>query len=143
MPRNFDGLGIGLFQMMTTTKAIPLTTGVPLRGSVDTIATSKDEAWVKENLVARIASGNWTLERNYDFRKTGLTPTPPPGQVGSEMLLEFQNLKKSVGKVLVSYMQSYGIQLKDSNVRVKILQLAHAAASGDDDSFREAGAERI
>jgi hypothetical protein len=29
--------------------------------------------------------------------------------------------------------------LKDSNVRIKILQLAHAAASGDDDSFREVG----
>jgi hypothetical protein len=69
--------------------------------------TSKDEAWVQANLVSRIVSGNWTLERNYDFRKTGLTPTPPPGQVGSEMLLQFQNVKKSVGKVLIFYMQSY------------------------------------
>jgi hypothetical protein len=126
---------------MITTKTIPLTTGVPLRGSVDTTAASKDEAWVQEDLVSRMVSGNWTLERNYDSRKTGLTPPAPPGQqVGSEMLLEFQNVKKPFGKVLIIYMKSCGVQWKDSKVRIKILQRAHAAASGDhDDSFREVG----
>ena len=94
--------------------------------------TSKDEAWVQENLLSRIVSGNWTLEQHYDFRKTGLTP--PQGQVGSEMLIEFQNVKKSVGKVLVFYMKSYGIQWQDSKVRIKIL-----TAAVDGDSFQQVG----
>jgi hypothetical protein len=104
--------------------------------------TSKDDAWVQEQLVSRMVSGNWTLETNYDFRKTGLTPPLPPGHIGSEMLLEFPYRKKPVGKVLIFYMKSYGIQWKDSKVRIKILQQRgkNAAASGDDDdSFREVG----
>ena len=92
--------------------------------------TSKDEAWVQENLLSRIVSGNWTLEQHMDFRKTGLTP--PRGQVGSEMLVEFQNVKNSVSKVLVFYLKSYGVQWQGSNVRIKIL-----TAAADGDSFRQ------
>ena len=83
---------------------------------------SKNSSWVEANVVSRMTkSSSWVLETHYTFRKMGLTP--PMGQVGATMNLEFG---LSVGEnpirtVVVFYLRSYGKNWEKSAARIEVL----------------------
>ena len=68
---------------------------------------SQNSQWIQENLLSRVIRGQWTVDENFGWRKTGLMSPPKGGSV-----IEFSNIQRPVGNVLVFYTSSYSEKWK-------------------------------